>query len=157
MHQVMNLLATNFPSPAREFRVPHRFQLILVWAVWVFATVAMFLDVLHYTRNIPYMDDWAMVPVITGHESISLRWAWTQHNEHRVLLPRLILASLFRWVAPDFRAGHVSQRGPVVPGGGHDDRAGTSPPRAHQGSPTPYCLFPSSLSRNPKSCSSASR
>ena len=46
-----------------------------------------------------------MVPVITGHESISLRWAWSQHNEHRVLVPRLILASLFRWVAPDFRAG----------------------------------------------------
>ena len=93
------------PSPAREFRVPHRFQLILVWAVWVFATVALFLYVLHYTRNVPYMDDWEMVPVITGHESISLRWAWTQHNEHRALLPRLILASLFRWIARDFRTG----------------------------------------------------
>ena len=65
----------------------------------------MFLYVLHYTRNVPYMDDWEMVPVITGHESISLRWAWTQHNEHRALLPRLILASLFRWIARDFRTG----------------------------------------------------
>ena len=36
-----------------------------------------------------------MVPVITGHESISLKWAWSQHNEHRALVPRLILASLF--------------------------------------------------------------
>lgn len=93
------------PSHTRESRVRHRFQLILVWAVWVTGTVALFLYVRHYARNIPYMDDFAMVPVITGHESISLRWAWRQHNEHRVLVPRLILASLLRWVAPDFRVG----------------------------------------------------
>ena len=34
--------------------------------------MALFLYARHYTRNIPYLDDWEMVPVITGHESISL-------------------------------------------------------------------------------------
>jgi hypothetical protein len=51
------------------------------------------------------MDDWAMVSVITGNEPISLRWLWEEHNEHRVLIPKLMQASLLRWVAPDFRAG----------------------------------------------------
>ena len=87
----------------RESRIPHRVQFILVWAVWLTATVALFLYVRHYARNIPFIDDWVMVPIITGHEPISLRWAWTQYNEHRVLVPKLIHASLFRWVAPDFR------------------------------------------------------
>jgi len=93
------------PSHTRESRVRHRFQLILVWAVWVTGTVALFLYVRHYARNIPYMDDWELVPVVTGHRSISLKWAWSQHNEHRAMLPRLILVSLFRWIARDFRTG----------------------------------------------------
>ena len=81
------------------------FSLVLVWAIWIACTLVSFLYVRHYARNIPYMDDWAMVPVITGHEPITLKWAWTQHNEHRILVPKLMLAFLFRWVSPDFRTG----------------------------------------------------
>ena len=139
------------PSPTRESRVPHRFQLILVWAVWVTGTVALFLYVRHYMRNIPYMDDFAMVPVITGHESISLRWAWRQHNEHRVLVPRLILASLFRWVAPDFRVGMylnaslLSLAAAMMIVLAHRIRG-------HQRLTDAVLPFPSSLSHNPRSC-----
>ncbi len=78
---------------------------VVVWIVWSLLTGALIYYVRHYTRNIPYQDDWSMVSVVTGHESISMKWAWSQHNEHRVLLPRLILAGLFRGVAPDFRTG----------------------------------------------------
>ncbi len=90
---------------AEGSHLPWWIPLILVWAIWVVATAALFLYIRHYTRNIPYMDDWSMVPVVTGHEPMSLRWAWSQHNEHRAFVPRLILASLFRLVAPDFRTG----------------------------------------------------
>src|SRR5271166_6422058 len=90
---------------ARESQVLNRSRLVLVWAIWIACTLVSFLYVRHYARNIPYMDDWAMVPVITGHEPITLKWAWTQHNEHRMLVPKLMLAFLFRWVAPDFRTG----------------------------------------------------
>ncbi|MBV8487921.1 MAG: hypothetical protein JO161_06545 [Planctomycetaceae bacterium] len=89
----------------RQSQVLNRSRLILVWAIWIAFTLVLFLHVQHYARNIPYMDDWAMVPVITGHEPITLKWAWAQHNEHRMLVPKLILAFLFRWVAPDFRTG----------------------------------------------------
>jgi len=66
-------LSQEFPSHALESRVRHCLELSLVWAVWVVVTVALFLFVRHYARNIPFMDDWAMVPVITGHEPISLK------------------------------------------------------------------------------------
>ena len=93
------------PGHTRQFRVPDRFRLILVWGVWLACTAGLFLYVRHYARNLPFLDDWAMVPVITGHQPNILKWAWAQHNEHHMPVPKLILAGLFRWVAPDFRAG----------------------------------------------------
>jgi hypothetical protein len=90
---------------APQLHAPSRFPLILVWSIWACATIALFVFIGHYARNVPYMDDWALVSVITGNEPITLKWAWAQHNEHRLLAPRLILALLFRWVALDFRTG----------------------------------------------------
>ncbi len=78
--------------------------LLLNWAVWTIATTALFLFIRHYARNVPYIDDWSMVPLITGCEPVSLKWAWSQHNEHRVLVPKLILAGLFRGVSLDLRS-----------------------------------------------------
>ena len=46
----------------------------------------------------------ANVPVLTGHSPLTLGWFWSQHNEHRVFLSRLILVGLFR-LTHDFRAG----------------------------------------------------
>ena len=65
----------------------------------------------HHTRNIPLTDDFAPVPMMTGHEPVSLRWAWSQHNEHRPVLSRLILAGLSRYVKNDFRAGRYFNAG----------------------------------------------
>ena len=52
---------------ARKLAVP-----IIVWAVWGAMTAATILFIWHYARNIPYMDDFALVPVMTGHEPASL-------------------------------------------------------------------------------------
>jgi hypothetical protein len=78
---------------------------ILVWATWAALTAATVFFVQHYSRNIPYMDDFMLIPVMTGHEPISLRWLWSQHNEHRPVVSRLIMAGLFRFISPDFRLG----------------------------------------------------
>jgi hypothetical protein len=78
--------------------------LMTSWGVWVALTVALLLYVRQYSRNIPYMDDFAMVSMMTGAEPVSLRWAWAQHNEHRPLISRLIMVGLSRFVANDFRA-----------------------------------------------------
>jgi hypothetical protein len=78
---------------------------ILVWAVWGVMTAATFLFIRIYSRNIPFMDDLTLVPVMTGHEPVSLRWLWSQHNEHRPVVSRLILVGLYRFISCDFRLG----------------------------------------------------
>jgi hypothetical protein len=58
-----------------------------------------------YGSNVPTWDDWDLVPTATGHRPVTAEWLWSQHNEHRVPLPRLLLLSMMRWVAMDFRVG----------------------------------------------------
>ena len=41
---------------------------------------------------------------MTGHQSLSLQWAFSQHNEHRLFIQKLILGTLYRAI-PDFRVG----------------------------------------------------
>ena len=36
---------------------------------------------------------------------MSLHWLWSQHNEHRPVVSRLIMISLYRFIALDFRVG----------------------------------------------------
>ncbi len=77
---------------------------VVVWSAWAVVTLAAILYIQHFARNLPFMDDFAIVPVMTGHEPLSLRWAFSQHNEHRMVIPKVILATLYRAI-PDFRAG----------------------------------------------------
>ncbi|MGO9596802.1 MAG: hypothetical protein ACLP7Q_02145 [Isosphaeraceae bacterium] len=101
------------PARARAYRISHRLRLLFIWAVWTVGTLSLFLHVGHYARNLPYWDDWEMVPVITGHEPVTLKWAWALHSEHHMPVPKLILAGLIRWVAPDFRTGMYLNAGLV--------------------------------------------
>lgn len=51
-----------------------------------------------YGINLPYWDEWELVPYLeklySGH--LGLGDLWTQHNEHRILFPRILLLSLAR-------------------------------------------------------------
>jgi hypothetical protein len=60
-----------------------------------------------YGSNVPSWDDWDMVPTLTGEQPVTAEWLWSQHNEHRVPLPRLALLALGRLVALDFRVPMV--------------------------------------------------
>src|SRR5262249_5817632 len=77
--------------------------LIAGWGTWAALTIALFPYIRQYSRNIPYCDEFAMVSVMTGTEPLSLHWAWQQHNEHRPVIPRLVMAGLYRLVNLDFR------------------------------------------------------
>jgi len=48
-----------------------------------------------------------MVPTLTGEQPVSAEWLWSQHNEHRVPLPRLVLLAVNRLGGPDFRIAQV--------------------------------------------------
>jgi hypothetical protein len=92
---------TEGPRPGTRTRA--RAVAVLVWAVWAAVTLSTILYIRHYSRNIPFYDDFTVVPVMTGHEPLSYRWATAQFNEHRNVIPRLTQAILLRAI-PDFRA-----------------------------------------------------
>src|ERR1700687_4454636 len=54
--------------------------------------------VARYKLGLPYFDGWALVPDIQKMFTHQLTWPdlWRPHNEHRILLPRLVLLGLAR-------------------------------------------------------------
>ena len=93
------------PVPSASLRFRDRAAAILVWSVWAAMTIALVLYVRQVSRNVPFMDDFALVGMMSGHQHVTVDWLWSQHNEHRPAMSRLILAGLSRFVANDFRAG----------------------------------------------------
>jgi hypothetical protein len=47
----------------------------------------------------PFMDQWASVPLLkqTLQQGLRLDLLFQQHNEHRILFPRLFILADFRW------------------------------------------------------------
>ena len=58
-----------------------------------------------YGSNVPSWDDWDMVPTATGHQPVTREWLWSQHNEHRDPVPRLLLLAILRLPPMDFLTG----------------------------------------------------
>ena len=77
----------------------------LVWAVWALLTTLDLFWVTKSSMNLPLVDEWVMVPVLTGHEPVTLSWIWSQHNEHRLPLIRLFLLGVYELGGCDFRSG----------------------------------------------------
>jgi hypothetical protein len=76
------------------------------WLTWAAASGAALLFVLLLGSNVPYWDEWELVPAITGHQPITFDFLWSLHNEHRIPLGRLVYLGLFA-LTHDFRAGMV--------------------------------------------------
>ena len=55
-----------------------------VWGTWMLILIAGLVFVGVYGSNVPSWDGWDMVPTLTGHQPITAKWLWSQHNEHRV-------------------------------------------------------------------------
>jgi len=80
---------------------------LFVWAVWLGLSFLLWRFALDYSVNIPFLDDWEMVPVLAGEQPVTLKWLWSQHNEHRIFIPRLIYIAILKLSGGDFRAGVV--------------------------------------------------
>lgn len=100
--------AGSLPSPGQPAALAARGAAGFVWASWALAVSAALGLVLVFGSNVPYWDDWDMVPVLTGEQPVTLSYLWSQHNEHRLLLPRLALLGLLRLTGWDFRSGMVA-------------------------------------------------
>ena len=78
---------------------------LVVGLVWLGMFASDLWLIRAYGRNVPYLDDWELVPQLTGQNPVDLTWLFAQHNEHRIPLPRLLLLGLYRATGLDFRAG----------------------------------------------------
>lgn len=79
---------------------------VVVWGAWALMVAGALALVGLYGSNVPSWDGWDMVPTLTGAQPVTLEWLWSQHNEHRVPLPRLLLLGL-NSVVIDFRLAMI--------------------------------------------------
>ena len=75
----------------------------IVYGVWLFGTLSVVFVTLRYGRHFPYSDDWAVLSLLTGNAEDVLAALWQQHNEHRILIPKLIWMVLFKLSEGDYR------------------------------------------------------
>lgn len=81
-----------------------RLTRIFVYGMWVVLTLAALGIVWHYGENAPAWDDWTLVPVATGNQTVTLSWLWAPYNYHRIPLPKLYLAATYRLTGGNFKA-----------------------------------------------------
>ena len=91
------------PSQQRWKLLRRVLPILFVWGTWTAMVGAALAFVHTYGSNVPSWDGWDMVPTLTGHQPVSAKWLWSQHNEHRVPLPRLLLLGLHGITGINFR------------------------------------------------------
>ena len=67
--------------------------------------LAVLLYIAGHAHNVPYYDDWVMVPVLSGAQQVDAGWLWQAHNDYRIPLPKLVLLALYHLSGWDFRVG----------------------------------------------------
>lgn len=77
---------------------------VMVWPMWGVLLLADLALVWHFGSNVPRQDEWSLVPYLTGEVPVTPAWLWSQVNEYRLPLPRLVLLALYRVTGADFRA-----------------------------------------------------
>ena len=57
------------------------------------AAAAMYMVIASYS-NLPSTDGWEQIDIaMRGMNPLSPAWLWQQHNEHRMVIPKLFLAA----------------------------------------------------------------
>jgi hypothetical protein len=70
---------------------------IFVWSIWLVMLAIGFWFVGRFGPDVPLWDDYDVIPQLVGAQPVTLSWLWSQHNEHRIPLPRIILLEAFRF------------------------------------------------------------
>ncbi len=76
-----------------------------VWGTWAVLFVALLTFVTHFARNVPFSDDWDVMPRVSGEQPLDASWLWAPYHEHHIPLPKLVWAALGRLTRCDVRAG----------------------------------------------------
>ncbi len=75
---------------------PHRFSSLIILILALIPLLVLAINFAKYHVDVPFWDQWNFVPLLgkSYEEGITFRDLWGQHNEHRLLLPRLIMLGL---------------------------------------------------------------
>jgi hypothetical protein len=85
-----------------------RLSRVFVWGVWAVTSAAALAYVARYASNVPWMDDWELVPWLTGAREVRPAWLWRPQNDHRYPVTRLALVGLARLTGGDYRAAMIA-------------------------------------------------
>jgi hypothetical protein len=83
-------------------------QRFFVRAAWVALSAALAAFVIRYGPDVPWMDDWELVPVLAHARPVTAGWLWIQQNEHRFPVTKLLFVAVGSLTGGDFRAGMVA-------------------------------------------------
>jgi hypothetical protein len=89
--------------------IGERMTRLAPWLVTAALLVTTLAYMAMYTRNIGIQEDWFMVGPWVGKEPHLLGWLWSQNNEHRLPLGRLIYLGMLK-ATNDFRSGMVASQ-----------------------------------------------
>jgi hypothetical protein len=74
---------------------PHE-KKALLWAAILVAPFYIIYCITIYGVPVPYMDQWELVPLLSKlyHHQLTFSDLWAQHNEHRIIAPRIVMLTL---------------------------------------------------------------
>jgi hypothetical protein len=99
------LSLTNTLTPPQSTSLKDRLTTPFVFAIYLIMVLGALFCVIRYGRNVPLAEDWLLVAPLTGNEPDLLNWVWSQNNEHRVPLPKLVMLFLLKITNGNFKAG----------------------------------------------------
>lgn len=73
-------------------------QRVLPWILALVPFVYVVFAIARYRVDVPFWDDWELVPFLEKYYqgTLSLSDLWSQHSEHRIFFPRIIMIALAR-------------------------------------------------------------
>ena len=95
-------------SIERQETAFQKWALIGVLGVWAGMVAAMLGWITAYGRNVPWDEDWVMVPALVGKEPHLLKWLWAQTEEHRTPIQKVVYLVLLKASGGDFRIGMIA-------------------------------------------------
>ncbi len=101
----MKSIISGTKNPDQSFSFRGSKASLFVGGVWLIMMLIALTCLVAYGRNIPLAEDWVLVAPLTGNEPDLWGWLWSQNNEHRIPLPRLILLGLLTLTKGNFRVG----------------------------------------------------
>jgi len=97
-------VATNKAPVAGKPAISAWLPAVIVWTIWSLMLFAALFFVATWGHDLPFGDDFALARAFTGVQPVTLEWLWSQHNEHRLFLPRLALLASYKVTGSPFLA-----------------------------------------------------